>query len=400
MDKNTVSSKLNLKALINSFISCILILSLTFSAPSPLKAAAETKDDETVLIAASDWQHPDGNEGGLRLAGEILSALERDGIAKADGLLFCGDYDYDTYGDPAATNEGITSLISAFDGFVDRNNVVLAQGNHDYSDPLLSPGGNNDPKDGKYGVFVINNDDYMWHNSDEERIIQTANKLEEYLAVKAERNSSEPIFIVSHLALHYSMRTANDGDGMYAKHIFDVINQAGSKGLNIIYLYGHNHSNGWDDYLGGASVFLPKGDKILIGQNSRSEFKEETLSFTYMNAGFLGYYSNHNGADDSLTVTVFKITDDRVEIFRYDSKGSHPLKSAGVSNSYKNETAYPPNETVYSSPQTITVKPQTVLTEYPPLKEPEKSNLPIVILIVVCAIFITASPIVYKRIKK
>lgn len=58
------------------------------------------------------------------------------------------------------------------------------------------------------------------------------------------------------------MRTRNDGDKQHANYIFNVLNDAGGNGLNIVFLYGHDHSNGWDDYLGGASVYLTKGDSI------------------------------------------------------------------------------------------------------------------------------------------
>ena len=35
------------------------------------------------------------------------------------------------------------------------------------------------------------------------------------------------------------------------------------------------------------SAFLEKGDKINIAQNSTTDYKEETLAFTYMNAGYV-----------------------------------------------------------------------------------------------------------------
>ena len=162
------------------------------------------------------------------------------------------------------------------------------------------------------------------------------------------------------------MRTKNDGDGMYANYIFDVLNEAGSYGLNIIFLYGHDHSNGWDDYLGGSSVYLAKGDGINIAQASKTDFAEEILKFTYMNAGFTGYYENHNGADDVLTMTAFTITNDTVQVERYDVKGKHSLKSSGVTNSYKNESGYAPNTTVYDSPQNIaldTVTPPVTVND-------------------------------------
>ena len=336
-----------------AFIVLSVIAVSTFTAASKVFA----KSDETVIIAASDWQNPEGSKACSDRFASILERIKNDGITHADGFLFCGDYDYDGYGIDNSVSEGISAIKEALDEFTDTENTVFAQGNHDTPAATngMSRSGNNDPKSGKYGVFVINNDDYMWHNSDENKIIATSNSLKAYLVEKATANYANPIFIVSHLSLHYSMRTFYDGDGMYASHLFDIINRAGQDGLNIIFLYGHNHSNGWDDYLGGASVFLPKGDDILIAQNSRTEYKKEKLSFTYMNAGYIGYYNNHNGADDTLTATVFRIAGSELIINRYSSNGLHSLKASGVQNSYKSESAYPPNLTKYESPQKLTL---------------------------------------------
>lgn len=144
-----------------------------------------------------------------------------------------------------------------------------------------------------------------------------------------------------------------------------MLNAAGAKGLNIIFLYGHNHSNGWDDYLGGSAVYLKKGDKILIAQNDKRAYQEKTLNFTYMNAGYTGYYSNVNGADAALTMSVFQITDHEVTITRYDKNGVHDLKSAGVTNAYKNEAVnggYAPDPTVYPSSQEVVLSEVTDTT--------------------------------------
>ena len=150
------------------------------------------------------------------------------------------------------------------------------------------------------------------------------------------------------------MRTYYNGDAKYARYIFDVINNAANDGLNIFYLYGHDHSNGWDDYLGGSSVFLHKGDNILVAEYSETEFKNHKLNFTYMNAGYVGYYRNVNfGSDTTLTMTLIDIYDDNVEIYRYSKDGIHNLKSKGVRNEYKVETLYEPNKKTYTSPQII-----------------------------------------------
>lgn len=346
------------KKLLALLLTLIMILSLL---PTSVLA---TGSEPTVVIAGSDFQNPNGNDAGAQTVTNILTQMQSAGYTKADGFLCCGDYDYE-YVETAA---GITALKNAVTGTYStlaNDRMVFVQGNHDAAAASgLAASGANDPTGdsaGKYGVFVINEDDYMWRNSNGTTIQNTANALKTYLDKKAADGFDKPIFVVSHLPLHYSMRTRNDGDGKYANYIFDVLNEAGANGLNIIFLYGHDHSNGWDDYLGGAAVYLAKGDKINIAQASQTDFKEKTLNFTYMNAGFTGYYENHNGADDTLTMTVFKITGDTVKVERYSADGVHNLKSSGVTNRYKQESGYDPNTTVYASPQTIALTAVTPL---------------------------------------
>ena len=336
-----------------------------------IQLSAETDTSasgKTVVIAGSDFQNPSGNTAGAQTVTGILNQMYSAGYTVADGFLFCGDYDYSTVGNKSSTEAGITALKNAVTGTystLKEPQMVMIEGNHDSADASgLAASGAHDSTE--YGVYVINEDDYMWNNSNEATIKATADSLDAYLNAKIQAGYSKPVFVVSHLPLHYSMRTKNDGDGMYANYIFDVLNEAGAAGLNIIFLYGHDHSNGWDDYLGGSSVYLAKGDQINIAQASQTNFSVETLKFTYMNAGFTGYYENHNGADDTLTMTVFNITDDSVQVERYDSAGKHNLKSAGVTNSYKYESGYEPDTNEYQSPQNIkmeTVKPQATVSD-------------------------------------
>ena len=335
----------------------------------PLLAAADdTAEHGTVVIAGSDFQNKSGNTAGANVVTNLLNTIKGAGYTSADGFLFCGDYDYDLTYNAYDTVSGINALVDAVQSVyssLTKNQMVLVKGNHDVASATgLSKSGANDAAE--YGVFVINENDYMWRNSNESTIKSTAASLKSYLDEKIQNAYKKPIFVVSHLPLHYSMRTKNDGDGMYANYIFDVLNEAGADGLNIIFLYGHDHSNGWDDYLGGAAVYLEKGDSINIAQSSKTAFNQENLEFTYMNAGFTGYYENLNGADEALTMTVFDITEDEVSVERYDQNGLHALKSAGKTNTGKGEyDYYSPDTKVYSSPETISlteVKQKVTLT--------------------------------------
>ena len=340
--------------ILSLFFALFLFFSLTPSLSSEVWAAEEESDPINVL-ACSDFQAPNGNNEGRLQVSAILNAMKADGITKADGLFACGDYDYDF----TDTKGGINMLSQTLKSFVS-NNKVFVQGNHDSANSApgtngLSLSGNNDPTHGGYGVFVINEDDYMWYNDDEETIKRTTQKLIDYLNEKIEDGYEKPIFVLSHLGLHYTMRTNKEGDGKHAHYLVDALNDAGKKGLNIVFLYGHNHSNGWDDYLGGPAVFLHKGDTMLVGQGSNINRRNVKIHFTYLNAGYTGYYSNVNGQDDALTMTYITIKDNEVSFTRYDKNGVHDLKSAGITNSYQGESGYRPDDTVYTSPQSVTL---------------------------------------------
>lgn len=335
----------------NFLTSIALVFMLCMSTVTPIFADTPI----TRVFAASDYQAESGDTEGEGILGAIIDTMINDGHTKVDGALYAGDYDINM---PSDTSHGINSVKKVFNSkwpSLSEENMVFAKGNHDpVGTPGITPSGAHDAED--YGVFVINESDYMWFNNDKATVQKTANNLKGYLDDKLVDGYSKPIFVVSHLPLHYSMRTRNDGDAQYADLLFDVLNEAGAEGLNIIFLFGHDHSNGWDDYLGGSCIYLAKGDSINIAQSSKIKWEEETLNFTYMNAGYTGYYRQVNaGAEKTLSSTMFTIYEDRVEVNRYSTSGKYNLKSKGVRNTYKNESGYDLDTRVITSPDDITL---------------------------------------------
>ena len=350
------------KKLISLFLCCFLLVGL-------LPAVSFADGGVTRVLACSDFQHPDGNEAGQAVVSSIVTAIKNDGVEAVDGFLCCGDYDHDLTMLPGPTAAGVNALSAAVDPIVaDGAPRVFIQGNHDSPSGTagLAASGANDPASGKYGVFVINEDDYSWFGGSREVVMGTADRLKAYCSEKLAEGFTAPVFVLSHLPLHYSYRSRTIGDGRYGQYLFDVLNEAGEKGLNIIFLFGHDHSNGWDDYLGGSAICLEKGDSINIcALGNTLKWNTRTLNFTYMNAGYTGYYKNYNGADDALTMTLFEITETEVTVCRYDAEGRHNMKSAGVTNSHKGETGYDPDTDVKESPLTI---PLTAVSDAGPME--------------------------------
>ena len=341
---------------------------------APVNEVAAQANGVTTVIACSDFQYPDGDAGGAQIVKNILNVIKSKGITNADGFICAGDYSYgySTNADTLKTHlDYLKNAVESIYG-LDLNEVYV-QGNHDQVTP--DPNKNGLSKSGAhdtnaYGVYVINEDDYMWasnasHSSTsysgmsaEAIVKQTAANLKTYLDAKTAEKYDKPIFVVSHLPLHYSMRTVRDGDCKYARYIFDELNTAGKNGLNIIFMYGHDHSHGWDNYLGGACVYLAKNDSIYIAKTQGDELTctKEELNFTYLNAGFTGYYESW-GADSTLSMTAFQIYSDKVVISRYSADGKCDLKSAGAWNGEYSDIdlGYPLYSNVVKSPATITL---------------------------------------------
>lgn len=331
-----------------------------------LQASAADSEDATYVISGSDFQHPNGGSFNADIVKNILTAMEKDGITNPYGFLFAGDYGFEE-SDATALQNLITKT------YPEMEQKIYIQGNHDdllltivNDDEPLNQTGNNDPEDGKgpYGVFVINEQDFPTEyipngfnpnyakslEEVKEKTEATATLLEEYLNEKIKDNFTAPIFVISHLPLHVTQRTyqgmngaptsnykneeSPETCGLYAKALVDVLNAAGEKGLNIIFLYGHDHGWGFDSVVGGDCTYLEKGEEIRYANGGTPEepiVESATLNFTYMNSGYVGYYQYDTldksvaANDGALTMTLFKITEDEVEVLRYNENGKQAL---------------------------------------------------------------------------
>jgi len=311
---------------------------------------------EVVLISGSDYQYYGSTEDGLAvLKGLTDSVKNNTGYGAFDGLLFGGDYTITLGSDFDDSNAGLNLFDSVITDTVNFDKYYT-QGNHDAAGiDLLPPYGNNDNPNAPYGVFVLHEDNYNCYGGGGQ---QAAEDLTAYFNEKlASGWGNKPIFVTSHIPLHYNARTAKDGMGASAKYIVDALNAASEAGLNIIFLIGHNHGSGYDDYLGGAAVYVPKGETIVVPDhtNYRNAPIETELKFTYMNFGYVSSYgTDGTGVDTSLTMCAFRIQENGdVIITRYDKDGVHNLKSAGKANSI-DESGYTfDDERVYESSRIV-----------------------------------------------
>lgn len=289
--------------------------------------------DGVIVIAASDYQRSDSGT----IMTNIMNQIKED-YSTVYGVLMGGDYDAGRVNTTVSHIENVDNTISGVFPEIASENRVYIQGNHENHAGLKPDGSNlmttkHNCDTAYYGVYAINHDDFPWSGSSSELVGATASALGEYLDAKAEEGYSKPIFVMSHLPLHATTR----GDNRYARLIFDELEAAGEAGLNIIFLCGHNHSGGYDQYLGNGAVYLPVGSSLTVVDDKSSTYTDDSISFTYMNYGYLGNFSG--SACTHQTMTAFEITDDQVSVKRYDEDGLHKLKVSGVaSGSYAANT--------------------------------------------------------------
>lgn len=313
------------------------------------EAAVKPHELLNTLVFASDYQKllTDSAPVPADTLTGILQAIYDDGYT-LDNAVFCGDYtnekDKNNYNvSPERSISEIKDIFAGLDPQWNADDMLFVQGNHDEMTESLSETGLYEYDN--YLVYVLNTQsDYPWHQgsdvyadgaSHEETVKAGAGRLEACLASLEELDEQRPILIAGHVPLHYSARTSTlrkSGDNLYSSYVFDVVNDA-AQSLNIIYLFGHNHSSGWDDYLGGSTICLEAGDTILLphineGMSRTDSFDEATLNFTYLNAGYVGYVNG--AADTTLTCTLCQIYTDEIVLTRYCEDGVWLMHDAGT----------------------------------------------------------------------
>ncbi len=318
------------------------LLALTLSLLLPVCTLAEGSPSPTIIVAASDFQgFPSDGMPPDDILISITARIAQD-FPRVDGVLFAGDYSRDAIYD-AAPGIALIEEILDHTGWGDAD-TVYCQGNHD----LLQTGpfANGPIEADTYCVYVIREDDFPQSPYNDFRVRNVSELLKVWLDGKIAAGYDRPIFILTHLPLHYTTR----GDNSYAALLFDVINAAGAQGLNIIFLSGHNHSSTYDYEIGYNICLLP-GDEIYVMDGSADESgiivpcRYEHLTFTYMNAG----YVSADVGGEVQSMTVFVIDEEAVTIYRYSADGPINLKSPG-SQKRLNLASY---KSTYPSPQIL-----------------------------------------------
>lgn len=258
--------------------------------------------------------------------GKVLGVMKNDGMPEPDSLLMGGDftkvlYDYATPGMIQLREQYLHVYPDA-----DPDDLICIQGNHDNKVAGFYPTGMYDL--GTYCLFLMNEDDFPWKQGDSrnaEAIVKaTAQKLETAVDAMIGAGDLRPLIVLTHVPLHHTTRNSY-ADNRFASYIFNVLNKAAEQ-TDVIFLFGHNHSGNYDDYIGGSVNYLAPGDTIRIPKPDQAGadcYTEETLKFIYTNCGYIGNSANaeSDSSTNALTLGAIRLFADRIEILKYTIDG-------------------------------------------------------------------------------
>ncbi len=307
-------------------ISMLLCAVLIFAAALPAFATEPVFAPQAYanILTGSDFQ--DFGTKAYDRFGRVLGLMKADGLPTPDAMLVGGDYtkvlfDYAVPG----ISQIRSNLVSVYPD-ADPDAVVCIQGNHDNPSSGFVKNGLYDM--GAYNLYVINEDDFPFLQPFRPGIgcvvRDAAKKLQNSLNALIETGDLRPVIVMTHLPLHHTTRTLY-GENMFASYIFDALNEAG-KTLDLIFLFGHQHSGAYDDYIGGSVNFMNPGDTLRVpktGAMGKNAYREGTLTFTYANYGYMGYSDNHvtETSTNVLTLGLIQITDASFRFVKYTENG-------------------------------------------------------------------------------
>ncbi len=330
-----------MKRLLAIILAVISLTGLCFTASA--KSDTLAPDAYASIVTASDFQHL-GNDAYDRF-GRLLGIAKADGLSKIDSVLVGGDYTMVLFDNAVP---GISKIrhaaLSAFPETVPES-IVCIQGNHDNPKEEFAETGFYDM--GAYKLYVINEDSFPWKQSgkSDKGVKELAANIETALDSMINSGDSRPVIFLTHVPLHYTERNGG-GDNLYSSYVFDVINEKAEK-LDIIFLFGHNHSSAYDDYIGGSINYMKPGDNIWIPvpEKGKNAFVQQKLNFIYANCGYIGYSDNtlSETSTNVLTMGIIQFTPDKLVFIKYSDDGVCFREEAARKNtgSAVNQPSYP-----------------------------------------------------------
>ena len=311
------------KKIISVVLALLMLFSMAPTSIFTLSVSAVQSDAYATVITASDFQSSDITVNYLQILRQIVAA----GYTETPDAILCGgDYNGNS-GTATDVQKVFDDTRTVYPGMTD-DKFVIVQGNHDDAHELLTPSGFHEFQD--FVVYSINEDDFKTGQSGRSGydavVRERAEDIRTNLSNMVATGDTRPVFVITHVPFHHSTRSSY-GDNLYSKYIVDVLNEMGQY-LDIISLFGHNHSSDYDDYIGGSVNYIARGETMRVpipdtAHQGATGYTDETLNFTYMNCGYVGYSQNANSGTSTnvLTAGVFEICPTSIEISRYSASG-------------------------------------------------------------------------------
>ena len=319
-----------MKTKLMKLLSVTLAITMLLCLSLPAGAASAFDDDAYAsIVTGSDFQY--SHDAAYDRFANVLSLMKADGLETPHSMLVGGDYTRMLFDDAAPGIARIKDDMTGIYPDMDENDVICIQGNHDNPSAGFTKTGFHDM--GAYCLYSINEDDFPWLQylkpTMKAKIKKLAADIESKLNAMIDSGDTRPAIVLTHVPLHHTDR-AYGGDNKYASYIFDVLNEAGKK-LDVIFLFGHNHSDPYDDYIGGSVNFLQAGDEIRIpdpNKLSKTEYISRTLNFTYLNCGYIGYSGNtvSDTSTNVLTIGCIRLGSDHIRFIKYSEDGLYSVK--------------------------------------------------------------------------
>ena len=326
---------MKLKKAVSLFLVFLMTLSVIPTSVFTLPAAAVQSDAYATVISASDFQSSDITVNYLQILQQMVAA----GYTETPDAILCGgDYNGRT-GTATDVQKVFDDTRTVYPGMTD-DKFVIVQGNHDNPPhELLTPTGFHEFQD--FVVYSINEDDFKYTQSTRagyDAVVQErAEDIRANLSNMVATGDTRPVFIITHVPFHHTSRSSY-GDNLYSKYIVDVLNEMGQY-LDIISLFGHNHSGSYDDYIGGSVNYIARGETMRVpipdtAQQGATGYTQETLNFTYMNCGYVGYSSNASSSTSTnvLTAGLFELCPTTIELSRYSTSGLYTTQTINLIN--------------------------------------------------------------------
>ena len=325
-----------------TFVALVLSVLILCTAAVPAFAAGGAFGDNAyaTVITVSDLQ--DAGAKAYNRFGDVLQLMADDGLTTPNSVLVGGDFTKILFDDAIPGVTLTRNNLKAVFPDADDEAVVCIQGNHDNPVSGLNKTGFYDM--GVYCLYIITEDDFPWQQGLRPTVCGRVRKLAEDMTknfnAMIENGDTRPVIVMTHLPLHHTYR-ANYADNKYAAYIFDAINKAAEK-LDMIFLFGHQHSGDYDDYIGGSVNFLAPGDTIRVPLTDKSGencYSEETLNFTYLNCGYLGYSNNHETETSTniLTLGAIRFKKNAFRFVKYSEKGFYRMDEVKRKNAATEE---------------------------------------------------------------